>query len=110
MTYSECVFVALGIQDTIRIQHIIIFGLPGSKMLFNIISQMARFFFKYYRTQNLCFDFSLQLLCEIFFIVRRIKTNMVKNVHLCSRRVPVALGGNTKFLEIFSKKIEYQIT
>jgi len=35
--------------------------------------------------------------------VRRIKTDMVKNVHLCSRRVPVALGGNTKFLEIFSK-------
>ena len=38
MTYSEYVFVALGIQDTIRIHRIIIFGLPGSKMLFHIIS------------------------------------------------------------------------
>jgi hypothetical protein len=37
------VFVTLGIQHAMRLRHIVICGLPGSKTFFQIISQTARF-------------------------------------------------------------------
>ena len=38
ITYSESVFVALGIQNAMRVLHIVICGLSGSKIFFYIIS------------------------------------------------------------------------
>jgi hypothetical protein len=38
ITYSECLFVALGIQREKRLHHIVICGLPGSTKFFHIIS------------------------------------------------------------------------
>ena len=38
ITYSECVFVALGIQPAMRMRHIVTCGLPGSTGIFHIIS------------------------------------------------------------------------
>jgi hypothetical protein len=38
VTYSECVFVALGIQHAMRIRYIVMCGLPGSTNFFHIIS------------------------------------------------------------------------
>jgi len=38
ITYSECVFVALGIQHAMRMRHAVIRGLPRSKIFFHIIS------------------------------------------------------------------------
>ena len=38
ITYSECVFVALGIQHAMRMLHIVICGLSGSTVFFHIIS------------------------------------------------------------------------
>jgi len=43
-----CVFVALVIQHTMCIRHIVICGLPGSTKVFHIISQKARFLKKRY--------------------------------------------------------------
>jgi hypothetical protein len=37
-TYSECVFVSLGIQHAMRMRHLVICGLFGSKIFFQIIS------------------------------------------------------------------------
>jgi hypothetical protein len=37
ITYSECVFVALGILHVMRMHHIVICGLPGSTIFFQII-------------------------------------------------------------------------
>jgi len=38
ITYSECVFAALGIQHGMRMRHIVIRGLSGSTIFFHIIS------------------------------------------------------------------------
>jgi len=38
ITYSECVFVALGIEHAMRMHHNVICGLPGSTVCFHIIS------------------------------------------------------------------------
>ena len=38
ITFSECVFVALGIHHAMRMRHIVICGLPGSKVFSHIIS------------------------------------------------------------------------
>ena len=59
-TYSECAVVALGIQRAMRMRHIFICGLPGSKIFFHIISYNDNFFRekkKRYRKQNVCFEF-----------------------------------------------------
>jgi len=41
-TNYERVFVALGIQQAIHMTHIVLSGLPGSKLFFHIISQTAQ--------------------------------------------------------------------
>jgi hypothetical protein len=45
ITYSLCVFVALGMQHAVRMRHIVICGLCGSTVLvfFHVISQTALF-------------------------------------------------------------------
>jgi hypothetical protein len=38
ITYSKCVFVALGTQHLVRIRHMVVRGLSGLTVFFNIIS------------------------------------------------------------------------
>jgi hypothetical protein len=38
ITYSECVFVTLGIQHAMRVRHIVISGLSSTTKFFQIIS------------------------------------------------------------------------
>jgi hypothetical protein len=42
ITYSECVFVALGIQHAMPMRHIVICGLSVSTIFFHIISLMQK--------------------------------------------------------------------
>jgi hypothetical protein len=79
ITYSECVFVALGIQHATRMRHIVICDLSGCTVFFHFISQTARLSGKKsYWTQNVCF-----LLSETYLVLRRIERDIVKNVCVC---------------------------
>ena len=62
ITYSESVFVALGIQHAMRKRHIVFYGLSGSNIFYIMFSALChkRHDFrkkKTYWTQNLCFPF-----------------------------------------------------
>jgi len=94
ITYSEYVFVALGIQDAKRMHHIIICGLPRSATFSHIMSLTARFEKKKsYWTQNVGFDFLYNFCLKIFFILRRNKRDTITNVHRSPCKVPVILVG-----------------
>jgi len=48
ITYSKCVFAALGIQHAMHMRHIAVSGLFGSTMFFHIISKNGTIFGKSY--------------------------------------------------------------
>jgi len=64
ITYTECVFVALGIQPALRMYHMTICGLYGSTMFSTLTQNTARFSKKKMSAKFL-FRFPLQLLSEI---------------------------------------------
>jgi hypothetical protein len=83
ITYAEYVLVALVTH------HIVTFGLSECTTFFNIALQMARFSRKK-KSYWLClFWFSLQLLSEIFLILRRIQPNIIINVYRSLRNEAV---------------------
>ena len=58
VTYSEFVFVALGIQHAMRMRHIVTCGLSSPTTIFHIIPYTVRFSGeKSYWIKNACFDF-----------------------------------------------------
>jgi hypothetical protein len=71
-------FIALGIQDAMRMHHIVICGLPRSTVFFHIISQTARFKKKTVTGHKMCVLISPQLFSETFLILRRNKRDMIK--------------------------------
>jgi len=106
ITYSDFVFIALGIQYTMRMRHNVICGLSGCTISVYVISQMARFSKKTLSNIKRLFEFSLRLLPEIFLIVRRTERGTITDVLRFPRRVTVILerfSWNLNFLDTFSK-------
>ena len=88
ITYSECVFVALGIQHSMRMRPI---TLSGSTMFFHIIPYTTRFLGVGGGVRHKCvWSFSTNFLWT-FLILRRTLQDVIKNVYCSSRKVPVIL-------------------
>jgi hypothetical protein len=114
ITYSECVFVALGIQHAMRMRHIVTCGLHLSTIFFYIISQTARFSKRKVIEHTVCvFWFSLQRSSETFLILRRNERDVTKNVYWSSCEVPLLLSDFNEsciFSKDFLKILKYQIS
>ena len=86
ITYSESVFVALGIQHTMRVHHIIICGLSDYTIFF-FPSTLSHKWYNFRKRKKkllntkFVFWFSLQFLSETFFILKRFERDTIKNVY-----------------------------
>ena len=83
ISYSECVFVALGIQHAKRMRHIVICCLSGYTLFFSVLSHKRHDFRKrqLYWTQNVCFAFLYNFCLKLFFffVLRRNGRDVIKN-------------------------------
>jgi len=73
-----------------RLRHIVICGLPGSKTFFQIINSSIFFGGGRGVLEHKMCVFSLQLLSETFLILRT-ERDMMKNVYRFACKVPVVL-------------------
>ena len=89
-TYSECVFIALGIQHAMRMRHIVICSLRVSTIFYTLPHKRHDCRKKKLLNTKCVFWFSL-LLSETFLILKIIQRDIIKNVYWSSRKVPVLL-------------------
>jgi len=76
-----CAFVALGIQHATRMRHIVICGLTRSAISFHMISETVRISKKKNSLNTKCVSpVSLQLLPEIFLILKITERDMIEDV------------------------------
>ena len=94
-------------------RHIVICGLSSSTTFFNIISKMAWFSKKKLLNIKLLFWFSLELLSETFFILRRNGRDMIITLCWSSYKVPLFMSHINEtwiFSTDFRKVLNYKIS
>ena len=84
ITHSECVLAVLVIQHAMRMNHIVVCGLPPPLQYFSTFSHKRHDFRGggggNYRTQNVCFDFLCIFCLKTFLVIWRPERDMIKNV------------------------------
>ena len=91
ITYSECVFVALGTQRANRMRHIVKCGLSGYCHIFpHYVINDTIIGKKLLNIKSVSW-FSLRHLSATFLILRRTAWDMINNVHWSSCKVPFIL-------------------
>ena len=114
ITYSECVFVALGIQRAKRTRHIIICGLRGSTVFFFTFSHKWQDFLRNVLEHTKCVWFSLLLLSETFLILRKIHQDVIKmhrsscNLHVTLTNLNETRISPTDFRKILEDHISWK--
>ena len=93
ITYSECMFVALGIQTKMCMHHIVTWG--GPAQLYNIFLHYlitGRNFRGKKPLNTICvFWVSLQCSSETLLNLRRIQWNIIISTNIFSQKVPIIL-------------------
>jgi len=112
--YIVCVCVALVIQHAMSICHVVICGLPYSTIFFPHYLKHGTIFGKKKMLLNTkrVFWFSLQLLSQTFFILRRNERNMIKIFIGLHVKHPVFLSDFIEtwiFWTIFRNILKYQV-
>jgi len=87
ITYSECVFTALGNQHAMCMRPTVIRCLPRSTVFYPHYLINGTTFGKKVLNTKCVFRFSVQLLSETFLIPRRTGRDMIKNVYRSSCKV-----------------------
>ena len=95
ITYSECVFLALGMQQAVRMRHIVTFGLSGCIAFFPHYLISGTIFGKTLPNIKCLFLFSLQLLSETFLILRRTERDITKNIQGVTGGTDQTSGGRS---------------
>ena len=107
ITYSECVFVTLGIQHAKRMHGIILsFVTCQAVQCSSTLSHKRHDFRKKTVDHKFLSRISLQYLSQIFSILRRIQRGVIINLHRSSCKVPVIVvifNRNLNFLDKVSK-------
>jgi hypothetical protein len=90
------VLIALGIQQAMRVGHIVICGLSGSTLFFHVIPQTAQFS-KNFTEHKVWFSSSSQISSATFLILRRTERDMIKKVFVVHVRHPLFLSDSTEY-------------
>ena len=93
ITKPDCVFVALVIQNAVRMRYITICSLPCCTRLSTLSPKRHDFPKKKKKVieHKIVFQFSRQLLSELFFILRTTERDKIKNDFWFSCKVPVII-------------------
>jgi hypothetical protein len=91
ITYFECVYVALVIQHTKRIHHIVIVACPAQQYFSTSSHKRHDFRRKKIIEHKMYVLISLQSLFETSLILRRTERDMIENVYWCLFKVPIII-------------------
>ena len=84
--------VALLIEHAKDMPKMVIYSLSGATTFFDIIPQTTRFSEKSMWNVECVFWFSVQILCKIFLIIRRIQRDVIINVKSLHVKLPLFLS------------------
>jgi hypothetical protein len=94
ITETECVFVALSVQQAMRMRYTVMWPAPPCNIFSHLINGTIFERKKTVSGHKMCFDFLYNVcvcVCETFLILRRNERDMIKNIYRSSCKLPFIL-------------------